>query len=253
MRRTVLLLVFSAGVGAVGWAGSAAPGQTKKDKKPESGDLPPAAAASDIDLVKRTVAGRKEYEESLRELRAHYIKVGDKQRVEWAEQELMAFHVMFKPSYNLDVQDAFPPTLEASVNIKEANDLFKHALEYKGKGLGNDYMLNMRRAELLFREILEKYPNSDKIGETAYQLGEIYESRAYRQYDRAARYYERSFQWVKGSRSDARLRAAVLYDRYLNERTKAIELYRSVVENDVDAERIKTAQKRLDELTGGKK
>jgi len=253
MRRAVLLIVFAVGVGAVGWAGSQAPGQTKKDKK-EGGELPPSTApASDVDLVKRAVAARKEYEESLRELRAHYIKAGDKQRLEWAEQELMAFHIMFKPSYNLDVQDAFPPDLQAAVNIKEANELYRRAMEYKGKGVGNDYVLNMRRAEYLLREVLEKYPTSDKIGDVAYQLAEVYESRAYRQFDRAARYYERSFQWVKGSRTDARLRAAVLYDRNLNERTKASELYRSVVENDVDPERIKTAQKRLDELTGGKK
>ena len=35
-----------------------------------------------------------------------------------------------------------------------------------------------------------------------------------------------SFQWVKGSRTDARMRAAVLYDKQLNERARAIELYR---------------------------
>jgi hypothetical protein len=256
MRRVLLMLVTAAGVGLVGWAWAEprVPGQTKKDKKEGGGELPPpAGTASDVEVVKRTVAARKEYEESLRELRAHYSKAGDKQRLEWAEQELMAFHLTFKPSYNLDVQDAFPPTLEAAVNIKEANELYRHAMEYKGKGLGNDFVLNMRRAEYLFRELLEKHPTSDKIGEAAYQLAEIYESRAYRQFDRAARYFERSFQWVKGSRTDARLRAAILYDRYLNERGKSIELYRSVVEHDVDSERIKIAQKRLDELTGNKK
>jgi len=253
MRRAVLMVVLGVGSALLVWTTAQAPGQGKGDKK-GGGELPPSTGtASDIDLVKRTNAARREYEESLRELRAHYVKVGDKQRVEWAEQELMAFHLMFKPSYNLDVLDAFPPTLEAGMNIKEANELFKKAMEYKGKGYGSDYVLNMRRAELLFRELLEKYPTSDKIGEVAYHLAEIYESRAYRQYDRAARYFERSFQWVKGSRTDARLRAAVLYDRQLNERTKAIELYRSVVDNDVDPERIKIAQRRLEELTGGKK
>jgi TolA-binding protein len=160
---------------------------------------------------------------------------------------------MTKPSYNLDVQDVPPPTLEAKVNVREANELFKQAMEYKGKGLGSDFVLNMRRAEVLLREILDKYPNSDKIADVAYQLAEIYESRAYKQYDRAARYYERSFQWMKGARTDARLKAAILYDRQLNERTKAIELYRDVIAHDTDAERIKLAEKRLAELTGGKK
>jgi 2-methylaconitate cis-trans-isomerase PrpF len=135
----------------------------------------------------------------------------------------------------------------------EANELFRSAMEYKGKGFGNDFILNQRRAEMLLREILEKYPNSDKIADVAYQLGEVYESRAYKQYDRAAKYYERSFQWVKGSRTDARMRAAVLYDRQLNERAKAIELYRDEIAHDTDGERIKQAERRLGELVGNKK
>ena len=71
------------------------------------------------------------------------------------------------------------------MNVREANDLYRPAMEYKGKGFGNDYILNQRRAEMLLREILEKYPNSDKIADVAYQLGDIYESRAFKQYDRA--------------------------------------------------------------------
>lgn len=244
---------------AAGLHGVAADPPEKKDKDKGSGELPPSAgtgsggATSDVEAVERALAARKEYEASLRKLREHYEKVGDKLRLKWAEDELMAFHMMFKPSYNLDVQDVPPPGLEAKVNVREANDLFKAAMAYKQKGFGGDFVLNQRRAEILLREVLEKYPNSDKIADVAYQLAEVYEGRAYRQYDRAARYYERSFQWMKGSRTDARLRAAVLYDRQLNERSKAIELYRAVVEHDTDGERIKQAEKRLAELTGGKK
>jgi hypothetical protein len=243
MRHCFLTGVFAVGVGLFGWVASRA-----ADK---ADNLPPAAV-SDVEAVERTLAARKEYELSLRKLREHYDKAGDKLRVKWAEDELMGFHLLNKPSYNLDVQDVPPPSLEAKVNVKEANALFREAMDYKGRGLGSDYVLNMRRAEVLLREILEKYPNSDKIGDVAYQLGELYESRSYRQYDRAARYYERSFQWVKGSRTDARLRAAMLYDNQLNERSKAIELYRSVVEHDLDPGRIKAAERRLAELTGGR-
>ena len=249
MKRVFVLAAFSAGLLLVGWAAADSPG-TAADKK--AGALPPAAA-SDIELVERVIAARKEYELSLRKLREHYEKHSDKLRTGWTEQELMAFHMMFKPSYNLDVQDVPPPNLEAKVNVREANELYRTAMEYKGKGLGSEYTLNMRRAEILLREILEKYPNSDKIADVAYQLAEVYESRAYKQYDRAARYYERSFQWMKGARTDARLRAAVLYDKQLNERSRAIELYREVTSHDTDAERIKQAEKRLAELTGGKK
>ena len=251
--RAVLLAAGGCAAAAVGWA-IADPTPSKPLSEPaKAADAPlPPAAAGDVQLVERAIAARKEYEASLKALYEHYAKVGDKQRLQWAERELLAYHMTWKPSYNLDVKDVPPPTLEARVNVKEANDLYRAAMEYKGKGFGDDYVLNMRRSELLLREVLEKYPNSDKIGDVAYQLADIYESRAYKQYDRAARYYERSFQWVKGSRTDARMRAAVLYDKQLNERSKAVELYRSVIDHDTDPDRLKQAEKRLAELNGRK-
>jgi len=250
MARFVPVGFFAAGVAGVLLAGGP-PAVARQDKKAEA--LPPAATTSDVEAVEKVLLARKEYEASLKKLWQHYTTAGDKLRQKWTEDELMAYHLMFKPSYNLDVHDVPPPTLQATTNVREANELFRMAMEYKGKGTGNDYILNMRRAEVLLREILEKYPNSDKIPEVAYQLAQLYESRAYNQLDRAARYYERSFQWARGSRTDARLRAAIIYDRQLNERSKAILLYRDVVEHDIDAERIRTAERRLAELTGGKK
>lgn len=250
MTRVVPVGLFAAGVAGVLCAGNPS-AVARQDKKADA--LPPPAATSDVEVVEKVLLARKEYEASLKKLWQHYSNSGDKLRQKWTEDELMAYHLMFKPSYNLDVHDVPPPTLQATTNVREANELYRMAMEYKGKGSGNEYILNMRRAEVLLREILEKFPNSDKIPEVAYALATLYESRAYGQYDRAARYYERSFQWARGSRTDARLRAAVLYDRQLNERSKAILLYRDVVEHDIDPERIRTAERRLAELTGGKK
>jgi hypothetical protein len=248
-----ILVVFGVGMVLVGWAIADSPSKPiAEPKKPlPEGAVPPPA--SDVELVERCIAARKEYENSLKALYEYYHRVGDKQRSLWTEQELMGYHLLFRPSYNLDVKDVPPPSLEARVNVREANELYRLAMEYKGKGFGNDYVLNQRRAELLLRDILEKYPSSDKIADVAYQLGDIYESRAFKQYDRAARYFERSFQWKKGTATDARLRAATLYDKMLNERGKAIELYRDEIAHDTDTDRIKQAEKRLAELIGQKK
>ena len=250
MYRTPILSLCAVSLALSGWAADPAKPDDKK-----TGDLPPAAstATSDVEFIEKNLAARKEYENSLKKLWEHYKRTGDKQRVKWVEDELLGFHLLHKPSYNLDVQDVPPPSLEAKTNVREANDLYKAAMEYKGKGIANEYVLNMRRAEVLLREVLDKYPSSDKISDVAYQLGEVYESRAYKQYDRSARYFERSFQWKKGTSTDARLRAAVLYDKQLNERGKATTLYKDVVEHDTDPDRIKVAEKRLTELTGGKK
>jgi hypothetical protein len=238
MNKLLIFFVFL--LPAVAWAADPK-AETKADSK--------SAAAPDADLVNRVLAARKEYQASLVALYQHYEKTGDRERARWVEEELKTFHLMTKPSYRLDISDVPPQHLEAKLNVKEANDLFIEAMKYKDRGTGTEYTLNQKRAELLLREILEKYPNSDKIADVAYQLGELYEGRAFKQYDRAAAYFERAYQWRKGTRSDARLRAAVIYDKLLNERSKAIALYRDQIAHDTDAERIKQTEKRLAEIT----
>jgi hypothetical protein len=209
----------------------------------------PAPAANDGPLVEKVIAARKEYQASLVALYQQYEKGGDKEKAKWVEEELKAFHLTNKPSYRLDIADVPPPTLEAKANIKEANDLLIEATKYIDKGTGTDYVLNQRRCEVLLREVLEKYPTSDKIADVAYKLGDLYEGRAFKQYARSAAYFERSYQWQKGTSTDARMRAAYIYDKLLNERTKAIELYREQIAHDTDEQRIKLAEKRLAELT----
>ncbi len=244
-RLTLAALLAGASLTLTAWAA----------EPPERPNYPPvkAGASADADLVKRVLTERKAYQQSLIALYDHYTTNGDKERARWVEDELKAYHLAFKPSYRLDIQDVPPPTLEPKTNIKEANDLFKMATAYKAKGgVGNDYVLNQRRAEVLLQDILQKYPESDKIADVAYELGDLYEGKAYKQYDRAAAYYERAYQWRRGTRTDARLRAARLYDKTLNDRTKAIELYREEIATDTDPTRIKEAEKRLAELAAGR-
>ena len=45
---------------------------------------------------------------------------GDKLRLQWAEKELMGYHMMWKPSYNLDVKDVPPPSLIKSMVVMVA-------------------------------------------------------------------------------------------------------------------------------------
>ena len=169
-----------------------------------------------------------------------------------AEEELKNYHRFPKHAYRLDV-DVPVPTLQAKHNIPEANELFREAMKYKDKGSGTEYTLNQRRAEILLQEILVKHPTSDKIADVAYQLGDLYEGKAYKQYERAAEYFQRAFQWRKGTRTDARMRAAVIYDKLLSERGKAVEMYREEVAHDTDPARIAAAEKRLAELLGARK
>ncbi|MFO0814428.1 MAG: hypothetical protein U0796_14495 [Gemmatales bacterium] len=230
-----------------------------QDKK--SGNVPPAATGGgstgnnsaaantgdDVSSVKRVLAARTEYQASLEELRAQYLRTGDFERVRWVEEELLAFHRISKRAYRLDL-DVPPPTLSPNQNISEANELFRRSIAFKTKGWGSELDDNYRRAELLLQQLINLYPQSDKLSEAAFHLGEIYESRAFKQFRRAAIYYERSFQWSPQTTNEARLRAARLYDRTLNDSSRAVQLYREEINHTADPRRLEEARRRLHEL-----
>ncbi len=213
-----------------------APAPPKKDGK------------SEYELVERLLTARKEYQITLESLRKHYLASGDIEKAKWAEDELVQFHRIPKHAFILKL-DVPPDSLEAKYNIPAANDLFRRAAAYKDKGWGTDYVDNQRRAELLFQKLLTDHPQSDKISDAAYHLGDIYESKAYRQYDRAAAYFERCFQWNPKTHFDARLRAARIYERNLANRARAAELYKQVTTTETDEKRIEEARKRLADLS----
>lgn len=224
------------------WGQSSVDGDKNKDKKAAGGKV------SDVPLVERLLAARKEYQLTLESLRQHYIKTGDIERARMAEDELLQYHRVNKQVYQLAL-DVPPPTLKGSETVPEANKLYRFAMSFKDKGWGDAYTDNQRRAEILFQKILTDYPQSNRISDAAYQLGDLYESKAFRQVKRAAAYYERCFQWDKKTQYDARFRAAQLYDRQLNDRGRAAEIYREIITNETNDRHIEEARKRLQEMS----
>ncbi len=206
------------------------------------------AQGGDIEIIERLKVARRDYQRTLEQLRTHYLKAGDLERAKWVEEEIRGFHLVPHHAYRPEL-DPPHPNLQGNTNVVEANKLYTEAAQFKDKGWGTDYLLNQRRAEILFQKILTQYPQSNKISDVAYQLGDLYESRAFRQYKRAAVYFERCFQWNPTTQLDARLRAARLYDRQLKERGRAIELYREVTTHETDPRRIQEASKRLADLS----
>jgi tetratricopeptide (TPR) repeat protein len=219
---------------------------------PRSDSKNAAGGTAELELVERLMMARREYKKMLEQLRTHYLTNGhDPEKARWAEEELRQYHRIPKQAFRLEL-DVPPPTLHATVNIPEANSLFIRAMSYKGKGSGMDFIDNQRRAELLFQQLLTQYPQSTKIGDAAYQLGDIYEGKPYRQFRRAAAYFERSIEWNPTTNLDGRLRAARLYDRQNLERGKAIDLYKQIKEHETDKARIDEADKRLQALSGSR-
>jgi TolA-binding protein len=202
-------------------------------------------------MVEHLLEARRKYQQTLEKLRSHYIATGDIERARWAETELLHFHRVPKHAYRLEL-DVPPPNLPSNQNIPEANNLYIRAMAFKDKGFGSDHADNQHRAELLLQQLLTNYPQSDKISDAAYQLGDIYEKAPFKQYHRAAAYFERCFQWNPKTQYDARLRAARLYERSLSERNHALEIYRQITTHETDARRIEEAQRKITELSGRK-
>lgn len=217
---------------------------------PKSKDAADPAKMSEVELVETLLKVRKDYWLALDKLRQHYDGNNEIEKARWVEDETRSYHRMMKYSYRLDVKDVPPPTLQASKSIPEANALFRRAMDFNRRGTGEEYVDNQRRAEILLQGLLDRHPESDKIAEAAYHLGDLYEDyRPRPQYLRAAAYYERSVQWNKAGTTDARLRAARLYDQRLKMYDKAKEMYKAVLNNDTDAARVAEAEKRLTEIS----
>ena len=197
------------------------------------------------------MAARREYQKSLETLRTHYIAAGDIERARWAEDELLQFHRIRKQAFRLEL-DVPPPTLQASYNIPEANELYKQAMTYKDKGWGTDYIDNQRRAELLFQKMLSDHPQSDKISDAAYQLGDIYESKAYKAV-RPGRPLLRALFPVEPQDAVRRPPAGGPPLRAQHRRrSHALDIYRDVINRETDPKRIEEAQKRLADLSAAK-
>src|SRR5262249_20041177 len=241
-RRSMVSLLMASGLALL--LATCGPSESQTDPKA-------ANSASDVQKVERLLAARKEYQTALEQLRTHYIANGDLERKKWAEEELIQYHRINKQAFRMELVVP-PPTLQAGYNIKEANELYRQAMTYKDKGWQTDYIDNQRRAEILLQQILTQYPQSSRISDTAYQLGDIDESKAFKQYRLAGVYYERWFQWNKHAPLDARLRAARVYDKFVLDRNRAIELYKEVITHETDPKEIEEAKKRVAELSGMK-
>ena len=79
----------------------------------------------------------------------------------------------------------------------------------------------LQQALGLFNQLIQQYPSSDKIDDAAYKGGRIYEY--LKNYELAAVYYQRAFQWNEATTNPARFRAAKVMDQKLRMRKEALD------------------------------
>jgi len=211
---------------------------------------PRLAGLGEVGLVEAVAAARKQYERTLEALKSYYTDRGHNAKIEWVGSELRGFATTPKPRYLLAAEIA-GPELRPTRTIEAADQLYEEGLHFKdypafppGK---KDYL---KVALEKFRTVIEKYPQSDKIDDAAFRMGEIYGGWYFQDYARAVMSYERCWQWNPETQHAARFNAAKIFEEKLKNRAKAVELYNEVIAHTQNEELAKQAQERIRALTG---
>lgn len=212
------------------------------------------AGADEHLLVEYVIAARTDYLNAMRNLLAFYRgAAGDSYKAQRVANVIERFDPVYTYKYFLDAEMP-PANLRPMQVIPEAEQMYEQAvkLHRQGKGLipglGTSYT-KQRQALLLFLDLVNKYPQSTKIADSAYYIGEIYKE-YFKEYIRAVAWYLRAVEWDPNLTQPARFQAAVVSDYHLFNRTQAIELYRQVIQHEqFNASNVRFSHNRIRELT----
>lgn len=213
------------------------------------------ADAHEVDIVESLVSNRNDYRQRLEQLHAFYESRGHLRKAGWAAFELKGLGGVQKFRYILDV-DVTSDTLRPADLIPEAETMFSDAkdlMRQGGHGIPALYRQDrMVEAANMFRDMIKRFPTSEKIDDAAFFLGEIHKEYMPNQEEIAVRWYERAWTWDTFTPHPARFQAAVLYDYRLHDRDRALELYHAVLKFETATKsNVRFASRRIHELSGG--
>ena len=209
---------------------------------------------AEVDLVESVVAHREQYRRGLRELHQYYSERGYATKQGWAAYELDGLSKVKPFRYLMDAEVP-AETLEASDSIAEADELYEQGramMKRGGHGVPGLYREDrMIQAAEIFRDMIRRYPTSDKIDDAAFLCGEIHKEYLPGQELIAVKWYERCWTWDPTTMHPAKFQAAVVYDYRLHDRDAALELYHVVVNERTGGEgNVRHALRRIEDLTG---
>ena len=209
-----------------------------------------APGANEVDYVENLAATRDAYRQALIGLLDHYRSIGNATKLQWAQTELKTFDQMVRYQY-LQPAEWVPENLAAIDSIEEADALYDEAKELYNESGGMVIVANkakLQQALGLFNQLIQQYPSSDKIDDSAYRAGRIYEY--LKNYELAAVYYQRAFQWNEATTYPARFRAAKVMDQKLRMHKEALALYKLVIVKESRySDNVEFAKERIAMLT----
>jgi len=207
----------------------------------------------EVDLVEALLTHRSDYYRTLEALRDYYREHGYVTKQAWADYELAGLGKVKTFRYLIDAEVPSDP-LRPVNRIPEADALFDKGLEqmrHGGHGVPIFYRESvMVEAADTFRTLIDQYPASDKVDDAAFFLGEIHKEYLKEQEMIAVKWYERAWTWDPHTPHPARFQAAVVCDYRLHDRDRALELYKSVLQDETaDLTNVRFSTRRIEELT----
>jgi len=220
---------------------------------PEDVDL---TGMGEVGLAEEVARARKAYNRALLALKDYYLtRRASAVKLEWINSEITAFDQVPKLQY-LTVAEMAGPNLRPIRRIEAADQLYEEAMQNKNypampfpmSNPGKDAYL--KKALEKFQTIIEKYPESDKIDDAAFRMGEIYSGWYFNDPARAVECYQRCWEWNPKTELPALFNTAKIYEEKLSNRSKAVELYNRVLVESSNEELQKQAADRIKALTG---
>ena len=209
------------------------------------------ADATEVDLVEDLMAKRAELRQSLARLHEFYHSTGNVNNRRWAQHEMDALDSVPQYRYLMPGQIALPGEYVAVNPIAQADALYHEAERLYREANALVIFIDedkLRGALSRYNRIIEKFPTSNKIDDAAYQAGRIYEH--FKDWQIAADYYRRCFQWNEVTKRPARFRAAYVMDQRLHMRKEALPLYQMAVEKESNfTANAEFARRRILEMT----
>ncbi|MCD6394685.1 MAG: hypothetical protein J7M40_14425 [Planctomycetes bacterium] len=207
--------------------------------------------ATEVDLVEDLMAKRAELRVSLERLHEYYNSTGNTNNRRWAEHELKALDRVPHYRYLMPGQIALPNDNVAGYPIAQADALYREAERLYREATALVIFTDedkLRGALSRYNRIISEFPTSNKIDDAAYMGGRIYEY--FKDWQIAADYYQRCFQWNEVTLRPARFRAAYVTDQRLHKRKEALPLYQMAVEKESNfTANTEFAMKRIIEMT----
>ncbi len=211
------------------------------------------AGAREVDLVEQVLHHRTMYYRTLAALHDFYRDRGYETKRRWADAELKDVRRV-KPFRYLMSGEVPNRRLSPTNAVAEADALYERGLtllKEGGHGIpGLFRQEKMTQALAVFKELVLRFPTSDKIDDAAFYCGEIHKEYFKGEERIAVRWYEKAVEWNPKTPHPARFQAAVVYDYRLHDRDRALELYHHVIKHErADGSNVAFSVRRIDQLT----